>query len=75
MNNIAVLIHVNDEIDTPQKQSLFNQLENTNGVTYQKFSENKKHLLFVEYDSNVTNSLELLNTVKAQGFESQLVGL
>jgi len=75
MNNIDVLIHVNDQMDTKKRQSLFNQLGNTNGVTNQRFSENKEHLLFVEYDSNVTNSLNLVNKVKAQGIESQLVGL
>lgn len=62
-------------MDIKEKESLLNQLSNANGVVSQKFSEHKKHLLFVEYDSNITNSLDLLNKVKAQGFESQLVGI
>lgn len=62
-------------MDMKERDGLLNQLKNTNGVKNPKFSENKAHFLFVEYDANITNSLALLNKVKAQGFESQLVGL
>jgi len=75
MKYAGVIIHVNDSTNPKQRKILLNRLTDTVGVITPKFSEEKGYLLLVSYDSEVTNSLALLNQVKDNGFESQLVGL
>jgi len=75
MKHADAIIHLNNNTSTKERDELLNQLRSTEDVISEKFSEEMEHLLLVEYDSKVTNSLTLLNRVKEKGFESQLVGL
>ncbi|MCW9013720.1 MAG: hypothetical protein OQL06_08045 [Gammaproteobacteria bacterium] len=70
-----VLIHLNDKTNTEAKDNLMNKLSHVDGVITPKFNTDKEHMLFVAYDAEITNALTLLNKVKAEGFEAQLVGL
>lgn len=70
-----VLIHINDEINVDEQDNFVAQLENLDGVNAPRFNKEKNHLILVSYDPNIISSLTLLNKIKEQGFEAQLVGL
>lgn len=73
MQTTDVMIHINEQLNTQQKQIIETQLREINGVIAPRF--NKEHLLLVCYNSDRTNSSILLNCVKLQGYQTQLVGI
>ena len=75
MNLPEVLIHVSEKPNESEKNELVEQLRNLDGVIDPRFSEEKKHLLFVSYNSDTNNAVALLDKVKESGFKAQLVGL
>ena len=75
MNSPEVLIHINENINKSKKDKLEEQLNSLDGVIKPKFSQEKEHLLFVSYDSDTINATKLLNKIKENNFNSQLVGL
>ncbi len=70
-----VLIHLNKKTNETEKESIVENLRKIDGVIAPRFNEEKDHLLLVSYNSDVTNSLTLLNEIKKTGYTAQLVGL
>ncbi len=75
MNLPEVLIHVSEKPDVSGKNELVEQLRILDGVVASGFSQEKEHLLFVSYNSDMINAAALLEKVKENGFKAQLVGL
>ncbi len=75
MNSPEVLIHINENINKSEKDKLVDQLNTLEGVIKPKFSQEKDHLLFVSYDSDTISASMLLNKIKENDFNAQLVGL
>lgn len=70
-----LLIHINDNINENGKEILIKKLRDMEGVIAPRFNKNKKHLLFVAYNSDTISSLTMLHEIKRQGYKAQLVGL
>ena len=70
-----VLVHVSEKISGDEKTHLVDQLRKLNGVIAPRFTEDKDHLLLVSYNSDAINALALLNKVKQNGYNAQLVGM
>lgn len=70
-----VLIHLDQNINDTEKDSVIEKLRSIEGVITPRFNKEKEHLLLVSYNSDTTNSLTLLNEVKNIGYMAQLVGL
>jgi hypothetical protein len=72
---ISLLIHVDNALDLPQRTDLEQKVIQMNGVTAAKFSTDKNHLMFVQYDPAMTTSTHVLRQVQGAGVGAQLVGL
>lgn len=72
---ISLLIHVDNALDLPQRTDLEQKVIQMNGVTAAKFSTDKNHLMFVQYDPAMTTSTDVLRQVQGAGVGAQLVGL
>jgi len=70
-----VLIHIDEMPNESEQEKLVEQLRSLEGVIAPKFSMEKDHLMFVSYNSETINSTTLLEKVRDNGFEDQLVGL
>ena len=70
-----VLIHLDKNTNELEKENLINQLRSVEGVIAPGFNNEKKHLLLISYNSDILDSLTLLNTVKSKGYTAQLIGL
>ncbi len=70
-----ILIHLEQKIDITEEENLVEQLRDIEGVVAPRFNRKHTHLLLVAYNSDVTNSLQLLNKVNDNGYKAQLVGL
>ena len=73
MNGTDIMVHFQDKLDAEQKNAIEDQLRSVDGVIAPRF--NKEHLLLIYYNSARTHSSALLNLVKANGYQAQLVGL
>ncbi|MDH5765734.1 MAG: hypothetical protein OEZ38_06940 [Gammaproteobacteria bacterium] len=70
-----VLIHLDQAINETEKENIIEQLRAVDGVIAPRFNKDREHLLLVSYNSDRVDSLVLLNEVRDQGYQAQLVGL
>ena len=75
MHLADVLIHVSERPNKSEQDELVNHFRSLDGVIAPRFNEGKDHLLVVSYISGTINSAALLEKVRENGFEAQLVGL
>jgi hypothetical protein len=72
---VDVTIHVDEDINPYQQDSLIEVLRDCNGVIGVGHQKKAAHLFIVEYDPEVTSSEELLAKVKQEGVHAELIGL
>lgn len=70
-----VLIHINEMPNEFEQNDLVEQLRKLEGVIAPGFSQEKKHMLFVSYNSETIDSATLIEKVKESGFNARLVGM
>jgi len=75
MHIADLLIHVNETLDSNERESLQEELRKLYGVIAPRFNRETPHLLLVSYEPQEIDSLKLLNRVKANGYHAQLVGM
>jgi hypothetical protein len=73
MQTTDIMIHIDEQLDTNQQQELESEARKLEGVIAPRF--NQPHLFLVSYNPEKINSSELLNAVKANGYNGQLVGM
>lgn len=73
MQGTDIMMHVNEQLTTDQRQDMESQLRQIEGVIAPRF--NKAHLLLIYYNMDKTSSSILLNFVRSKGYETQLVGI
>ncbi len=70
-----VVIHIDNNINNTEQKNLVENLRELEGVIAPRFNNDKKHLLSVAYNSDTITALTLLQQVKEQGYQAQLLGL
>ncbi|WP_353571138.1 hypothetical protein [Candidatus Albibeggiatoa sp. nov. BB20] len=75
MNISDILIHVNESLDSEQRQTVEQAVREIEGVIAPRFSPNKHHLLLVAFNPAVTTTKTLLTSVTSLGYQAQLVGV
>lgn len=75
MNLCDTLIHVRDELPTPQRAALEEELRTLDGVIAPRFTPGRNHLLLVAFNSERVSARSLLDRVQACGYDARLVGL
>ncbi len=73
MHTSDITIHINQTTGPEQQQDLENKLRDIDGVIAPRF--NLPHLLVVLFDAEKTSARMLLDKVKGQGYQAQLIGL
>ena len=69
-----VEIHIDETLEAPQREKIRAVVLAKNGIMTAVINDNKPHLMFVGYDPDVINSLELLKTVTNEGVHAELIG-
>lgn len=75
MNLADLLIHVNETLGAAERAALEEELRKTEGVIAPRFNRETPHLLLISYDPQEIDSHNLLNRVKDNGYNAQLVGM
>lgn len=69
-----LLIHVNEALDEDQRKKVVTGLEEMEGVLSAEFSPQRCHLLTVWYDADCASSRALLDELRRQDLNVQLIG-
>jgi hypothetical protein len=75
MHLVDLLIHVNETLGSTERASLEEELRKVEGVIAPRFNRETPHLLLVSYDPQEVDAHNLLNRVKHNGYNAQLVGM
>lgn len=71
MNNlVSISIHLNQNINDKVKY----RIEAVAGVSSVEKHDKQEHLMIVNYDSQVTSMVDILNSIKNLGMQGQLIG-
>jgi hypothetical protein len=73
-NTVELVVHIKEELNEGQRDSLTSALENTAGISDAEFCPLRYHLMIVKYDTDVFSSQDVLRSITSQDIHAQLIG-
>lgn len=73
--DVAIVMHIDENLSDQEIQSLKHDLAYTPGVRSACVNERTRHLMVVDYDPEAAYSVDLLDSVRDQGYHAELIGL
>lgn len=73
-NTVELVVHIKEELNEDQRDSLTSALENTTGISDAEFCPLRYHLMIVKYDTDVFSSQDVLRSITSQDIHAQLIG-
>ncbi|MFN2206764.1 MAG: ATP-binding protein [Candidatus Promineifilaceae bacterium] len=70
-----VTLHIDEDTSHDERESFRDVLLAMGGVSAAAYHDEKPHLVLIEYNPEVVNSIEFVNTAKKQGLRAELIGL
>lgn len=71
---VDVTLHLDEETTHDQREEFRDTLLALDGVMAAACHEEKPHLMLIEYDPDLINSIEFVNAAKKSGFHAELIG-
>lgn len=71
---LDIVVHIDELLDEQNRQRVEHAMIKAAGVERARFNSKRQHLLLVGYDPSQTSSTKILNLVKQQRLNAQLVG-
>jgi cell division protein FtsX len=75
IHHVEVVIHVDEALDDEQQQALITSLQKHAGIEKARFTKGRDHLMVIDYDSNKLQTTDVLNLVKQENFNAELIGI
>ena len=73
-HEVDVIVHIDEQLDKHHRTHIEVVVENEAGVMKARFNAQRHHLMIVAYDPKRINSSMVLNYIKHQKVNAQLVG-
>jgi hypothetical protein len=73
-NTVELVVHIKEELNEGQRDSLTSALENIAGISDAEFCPLRYHLMIVKYDTDVFSSQDVLRSITSQDIHAQLIG-
>ena len=70
-----VTLHVDEGTSHDEREKLRDLLLSMNGVMAAACHDEKPHLMLIEYNPDVINSIEFVNVAKKENLHAELIGL
>ncbi len=70
-----VTLHIDENTTHDEREKFRDVLLAMDGVMAAAYHDEKPHLILIEYDPRVVNSIEFVHTAKNSGFHAELIGL
>ncbi len=75
-NYIAdVMVHIDEALPPDERKALAGRLQSMDGVVSACERDDKPHLLTVVYDSETTDSKKIVDKIRTEGHQAELVGM
>lgn len=71
---VDVTLHLDEDTTHDQREEFRDTLLALDGVMAAAFHDEKPHLMLIEYDPEIVNSIEFVNAAKKSGFHAELIG-
>jgi hypothetical protein len=71
----GVTLHIDENTTHDEREKFRDVLLALNGVMAAAYHDEKPHLMLIEYDPKVINSIQFVETAKNSGFHAELIGL
>ena len=73
-HEVDVIVHIDEELGKPDRTHIEEVMEREAGVMKARFNTQRQHLMIVAYDPKRINSAMILNHIKDQKVNAQLIG-
>jgi hypothetical protein len=70
-----VTLHIDENTTHEEREKFRDVLLAMDGVMAAAYHDERPHLMIIEYDPRVVNSIEFVNTAKSNGLHAELIGL
>ena len=71
---VEVIVHINESLDEERRKGLVEKISKDSGIFSVEFTPLRHHLVRVRYDRETVRSMDILNKIKGQRVNAQLVG-
>ena len=69
-----VTLHIDEDTSHDKRESFRDVLLAMNGVMAAAYHDERPHLMLIEYNPDVINSIEFVNAAKTHGLHAELIG-
>ena len=69
-----VTLHIDEDTSHDERESFRDALLAMDGVLAAAYHDERPHLILIEYNPDVINSIEFVNTAKKHGQHAELIG-
>jgi hypothetical protein len=71
----GVTLHIDEGTTHDERETFRDSLLTLNGVMAAACHDEKSHLILIEYDPKIINSIEFVNAASRSGFHAELIGI
>jgi hypothetical protein len=71
---VELIVHINEALDEERRNGLVKKISEDSGIFSVEFTPLRHHLVRVRYDRQEVQSMDILNKIKDQNVNAQLVG-
>jgi hypothetical protein len=71
---VELIVHINEALDEERRNGLVEKISQDSGIFSVEFTPLRHHLVRVRYDRKAVQSMDILNKIKDQNVNAQLVG-
>ena len=71
---VELIVHINESLDEERRNGLVEKMTEDSGILSVEFTPLRHHLVRVRYDRETVRSMDILNKIKGQRVNAQLVG-
>jgi hypothetical protein len=75
IHQVEVVIHVDEDLNPAQRASLIENLQRHDGVVQAKFTEGRRHLILIDYDASKLQTIDVLDYVRQENLNAELIGI
>ena len=71
---VEVIVHINESLDEERRNGLIEKISEDSAILSVEFTPLRHHLVRVRYNREKVQSMDILNKIKGQSVNAQLVG-
>ena len=73
-HKVGLVVHIDDHLGDERRGHIEQAIRSTSGVSTAHFTDNRPHLMVVEYDPAQVSSTDILHNVNNQSVHAELIG-